>query len=121
MLFDVGEDANVMGSYDDPVGLVGARVNVVWHTDPDGRWARGLYPCVVDAFAAGRKAYVISWVKDRSEHHLKSSQHMADLARQRQSAAVRQKLQGGHDGCNGRCVPAGSPIHVGGPAVERPP
>ena len=79
MSFDVGEDAPVVGN----LGLVGCRVNVVWHADPDGRWTRGLYPCVVDAFAADRSAYVISWVKDRSEHHLKSSQDMADLARQR--------------------------------------
>ena len=68
MSFQVGEDANVVGSQDDPVGLVGCRVNVVWDADPHGRWAHGLYPCVVDAFAAGRKAYIISWVSDRLEH-----------------------------------------------------
>ena len=100
----------VLGHDYDPVGLVGCRVSVTWD-DPE---FKGEFVCVVDAYVPDRKAYVMSWISDRSEHSCSAMRtwpilHSKSFA-SRQPCAKSSKV---HEltllVSNGRCVLAGLP------------
>ena len=90
--YDVGGEHDVLGVSDDPVGLVGCMVAVPWRDGGKMEASR----CIVDAYAPdapGGGSYIISWCRNREEHHLLTVAKMAERGAHC-SSDVQAKLKG---------------------------